>query len=48
MPQPPTRLLAKIGLAYVSDQEPGISREKRGRGSVTGCRAANSSAIVMS
>lgn len=32
MPQPPTRLLAKIGLAYVNDQEPGISREKRGRG----------------
>ncbi|MFF2322234.1 DNA topoisomerase IB [Agrobacterium sp. NPDC058088] len=32
MPQPPTRLLAKIGLAYVNDQEPGIAREKRGRG----------------
>lgn len=32
MPQPPTRLLAKIGLAYVNDQEPGIARERRGRG----------------
>ncbi|NTJ44384.1 DNA topoisomerase IB [Agrobacterium larrymoorei] len=32
MNQHPTRLLQKIGLTYVNDQEPGISRERRGKG----------------
>lgn len=32
MNQLPIRLLKKIGLTYVSDQEPGISRERRGKG----------------
>ncbi|MGV1872025.1 MULTISPECIES: DNA topoisomerase IB [Agrobacterium] len=32
MNQLPIRILRKVGLTYVSDQEPGISREKRGKG----------------
>ncbi|MGP4691322.1 DNA topoisomerase IB [Agrobacterium cavarae] len=32
MNQHPARLLKKIGLTYVSDQEPGIARERRGKG----------------
>ncbi len=32
MNQLPIRLLKKVGLTYVSDQEPGISRERRGKG----------------
>lgn len=28
----PIRILKKVGLTYVSDQEPGISRERRGKG----------------
>ncbi|MBB3945410.1 DNA topoisomerase-1 [Rhizobium skierniewicense] len=32
MNQLPIRLLKKIGLTYVSDQEPGIARERRGSG----------------
>ena len=32
MNQHPAKLLRKIGLTYVSDQEPGIARERRGKG----------------
>lgn len=32
MNQLPIRILKKAGLTYVSDQEPGISRERRGKG----------------
>lgn len=32
MNEHPAKLLRKIGLTYVSDQEPGIARERRGKG----------------